>query len=46
METEYDFKAGTYDIAKHEAGHWLCAMALGWEPRSIHIMVPEHGFVE
>lgn len=42
METEYDFKAGTYDIAKHEAGHWLCAMALGWEPRSIHIMVPEH----
>lgn len=42
METEYDFKAGTFDIAKHEAGHWLCAMALGWEPRSIHIMVPEH----
>jgi len=38
----YDFKAATYSIAKHEAGHWLCANSLGWSPRDIVVQVPSH----
>ncbi|MBC3250448.1 hypothetical protein H8I91_09255 [Serratia fonticola] len=38
----YDFKAATYSVAKHEAGHWLCANSLGWEPRNIVVTVPSH----
>ncbi|HFK8166099.1 TPA: hypothetical protein ACGZ2B_001988 [Citrobacter freundii] len=38
----YDFKQGTYGIAKHEVGHWLAAFTLGWGPREIEIKVPFH----
>ncbi|MGP3146691.1 hypothetical protein ACTVNI_22750, partial [Serratia bockelmannii] len=39
---DYDFKTATYNIAKHEAGHWLCANSLGWSPRDIVVRVPSH----
>lgn len=40
MTEQYDFKNATYQIGKHEAGHWLAAFKLGWKPRNIEIRVP------
>ncbi|WP_395303252.1 hypothetical protein R0L47_05635 [Pectobacterium polonicum] len=41
MSDEYDLKKATYSLAKHEAGHWLAAHKLGWDPKEIGIRVPQ-----
>ncbi|MDN0031128.1 hypothetical protein [Serratia marcescens] len=43
MDSSYNYKLATYQIAKHEAGHWLAAYKLGWGPRAISLRVPSHG---
>lgn len=42
MINEYDFVTAAGHIAKHEAGHWLAAFKLGWNPRGIGLRVPSH----
>lgn len=42
MINEYDFVTAAGHIAKHEAGHWLAAFKLGWNPRGIGLKVPSH----
>lgn len=42
MINEYDFVTAAGNIAKHEAGHWLAAFKLGWNPRGIGLRVPSH----
>lgn len=41
MSDKYDLKKATYSLAKHEAGHWMAAHKLGWNPKEIGIRVPQ-----
>ncbi|MGS2997547.1 hypothetical protein AB2906_27115, partial [Escherichia coli] len=42
MISEHDFVTAAGNIAKQEAGQWLAACKLGWNPRWIGLRVPSH----